>query len=149
MIPTGNFFVGGGSADTTITPVALVLIALATVLMIWLPRKYVLVPLLLGVLLVPTQNVIVVAGFHLMPGRLLALVGCTRMLLTKLPFGDRRLAGGWNRIDTAFLTWGLVTAVTVTIQWWDFSALANQIGVLMGTFGMYFLLRHLVREDRD
>ncbi len=152
MIPTGNFFVGGGSADTTITPVALALLALVIGLMVWLPRKYVLVPLLLGVLLVPTQNVIVVAGFHLMPSRLLALVGCARMFLTKMPSGEKRLAGGWNRIDSAFLTWGLVTAVTVTFQWMDvsaLSALSNQIGILMGTFGMYFLLRHFVRDDRD
>jgi hypothetical protein len=149
MIPTDNFFIGGGSTETTITPVAMALLGLAIALMLALPRRYVVVPLLLAAFLVPTGNVLVMGGFHLMPTRLLALVGCGRMLMTK-PFpGESRFAGGWNGIDGALLAWGIVTAIAVTIQWMTVSALTNQIGVLSGTFGIYFLVRHLVRDDRD
>ena len=149
MIPSNSFFIGGGSSDTTITPVAMALLGLAIVLMVGVSRRYVLVPMLLAAFLVPTGNVLVVGGFHLMPTRLLSLVGCARLLMTKPPSGESRLAGGWNGIDGALFGWGIVTAIAVTLQWMTVPALTNQIGALSGSFGAYFLLRQLIRDDRD
>ena len=81
MIPSDKFFVGGGAAETLATPFATALLALAVLLMFVLPRRHVVVPLLLGVFLVPSGAVFVVGGAHLMPVRVLALSGWMRIAL--------------------------------------------------------------------
>jgi hypothetical protein len=149
VIPSDHFYIGGGATATAITVVAAVLLLVTVVSMFALPRRYVLVPLLLGVFLVPSGNVLVVGGLHLMPGRLLALVGWVRVAWARPPKGGARFAGGCNAIDIAFLGWGIATAVAVTIQWMSMPALINQCGALGGNLGMYFLLRQLIRGTED
>lgn len=145
MIPSDHFFIGGGAESTTVTPVAAILLILAIVCMFVVPRRYVVAPLLFGVLLVPIGNVVVVGGLHLMPVRLLALAGWARVAWAKGP----RLDGGRNAIDMAVLGWGIATAVAVTIQWMSVAAFINQCGALCGSLGMYFLLRQLIRGTDD
>jgi len=135
--------------ETEFSAFAAVVLGMALLLVLALPRRYVVVPLLLGALLVPTQNVLVVAGFHFMPIRLLGLAGCARWLVSR-PQGDKsRLAGGWNGIDRALLGWGIAAAAAISLQWMNMQALYNQIGVLTATFGIYFALRQLIRDDED
>ncbi|MGA7410087.1 MAG: hypothetical protein WBW33_06350 [Bryobacteraceae bacterium] len=149
MIPTNNFFVGGGASETALTPVAAALLALA-VLAMWLaPRRYALVPLLLGAFLVPAGEVVVLAGAHLGPVRLLALFGCLRLAIMKPPPNESRLVGGWNNIDTAFLACGLARAAAVIIQFLSVAAVVNQAGILLATFGIYFILRQQIRDEKD
>ncbi len=59
-----NIRFGGGSAETMLHPVIAVVMLLATALIIVLPRKYAVVPLLVTAFLVPAGQVVVVAGIH-------------------------------------------------------------------------------------
>jgi hypothetical protein len=149
MIPSDNFFIGGGPASTTATPIATCLLALTIVSMLLIPRKHLLLPLLLGAFLLPTGNHFVVLGVHLMPVRVLVLFGWLRLALSGVRPAQDRLAGGFNAIDRAFLGYSVVTAVAVTLQWMNVSAIANQCGFVWNTLGMYFLLRQLIRRDDD
>ncbi len=149
MIPSDHFFVGGGAAESVITPIAAVLLMLAVALILLLPRRYVLLPLLLGVFLVPTGNVLVLAGFHMMPVRLLATTGWLRLAFTKTAPGKGRFAGGCSKVDRALLGCYIAIAIAVLLQWMDMAAVANQLGALLSTLGMYLLLRQLIRDQEN
>jgi hypothetical protein len=140
---------------SNMSPVVMVLLLLATILILALPRKFVIVPVLLAVLLIPQGSVIVLAGVHLMAIRIIALVGCIRVLVPKMGIPSAAFAGGWMLIDTLFTCWALARSCAVivstmmqapgTIQ----SALVNEAGHLWSLFGLYFILRSLIQDDED
>lgn len=149
MIPSNHFFIGGGATATTLSPVAAVLLSIATVLILIVPYRQIIIPLLLGVFLVPAGCVVVIGGFHMMPVRVLAIVGWARLLLRGRDGKGPRFAGGYTPLDKYFLWWNSLTAIAVWLQWVNVSAVTNQLGNLVGTVGMYFLLRQLIRDDED
>ena len=69
---------GGGSSVTVLHPVVAVAMVLAVVLVLCLPRKYVIVPVLLALFLIPTEQVIVFAGIHFNVYRIIILAGLAR-----------------------------------------------------------------------
>jgi len=69
-----NYYFGGG-ADTFVTPLSLAGLLLAIVLILWLPRRYVLVPVLAAGILLPFGITVVVAGLHFPALRLLLAAG--------------------------------------------------------------------------
>lgn len=144
-----NFYVGGGVAETAISPIAAVILGLAVVGVLFLPRKHAAALALIGALLIPAGNMLVLAGAHLQPVRVIALFGIVRLLRSKFGSTLALLAGGINSIDRAVLGWGVFHALAFTLLWHSSGALVNQCGFLLGTLGIYFLLRHLVRDERD
>lgn len=149
MLQPHNFFLGGGPAETSLSPLAAALLALA-VLAMWLtPRRYAVVPLLLGAFLVPSGAMVVLAGAHLQPVRILAIFGGLRLAVMRPASHEPRLAGGWNNIDTAFLACSLTRAAAFCFQFLTFAAVVNQAGNLLATLGIYFILRQLIRDEQD
>jgi hypothetical protein len=138
-----NYYVNGGG-DTSVTILALVLLLLAMVLVFGLRRKYMIIPLLVGGLLVPFGAVVVIAGFHFPALRLLLSAAWLRILLRR----DIRVPR-LNSIDKAFLVWALGGALFFCILWGTVSAVTNRFGFLWTTLGSYFLVRALIREKSD
>ena len=56
---------GGGAGTTTLAPVVLVAMVIGVILILVLPRKYVILPLFLLLFLVPASEQIYVGGVHL------------------------------------------------------------------------------------
>src|SRR5208282_812294 len=77
-MPKDYYFGGVGAAQ--IQPLAIAILLIAGILILILPRKYVIVPLLTAGLLLPVSNGIVIAGLHLLAIRLLLLFGWIRVL---------------------------------------------------------------------
>jgi hypothetical protein len=144
-----NFFIGGGASETIMTPVGFVLLLLASGLIILLPRRLVVVPVLLGIFLVPMGLVVVIAGFHLMNIRILVLAGWLRIIRAKLSGEHEILPYGFGGIDRAFAYFAVVTAIAFVLLWGGWGAIANRIGFLWTTIGGYFLIRHLLRDEED
>jgi hypothetical protein len=140
---------GSGVAETVAHPSSMAVLAVAAVLILTLPRKYVIAPLLLAVFLVPMGNVLVVAGVHITPARVLVLFGWIRLAWMKFSSQKKILRGRWNNIDTAFLCLAGFKAFAFILLWREIPAVINQVGVLWSTLGMYFLLRFLIRNDED
>lgn len=149
MLPSDHFFIGGGAAETVMSPVAAILLLIAVAIILFGPRKYVVAPLLLAVFLVPAGNVVVLGGFHMGAARLLAPTGWLRLAISPPPATRSRFSIEYNNIDRAFLGFNIVTAIAVWFQWMSTSAITNQLGVLEGTLGMYLLLRQLIRDEED
>jgi hypothetical protein len=148
MIPQ-NFFLGGGAKETLIGVVGALLLLLSIILMLSLRRKYVIVPTLLAVFLIPQGEVIVLAGLHLPPVRIIALVGLLRAAWLCYSSSDSLFSGGLNFIDKAFLGCMITRALAFILLWKEAAAVTNQVGFLLGGLGSYVLLRFLIRDKED
>jgi len=142
----GHYF-GGGSAGSNIHPAVLAALCIAGLLILVLPRKYVIYPFLFASIIVPYYQNLVILGFHFPALRITIAFGWIRMIaggsLTNKTSPLRRM----NRIDKAMLLWVISNVVMFVILWGQMGALINQLGFLYNDLGSYFLLRFLVRDE--
>ena len=81
--------------------------------------------------------------------RLLALFGMVRMVRDKVSSKRPVFSHGMNRIDWAVILLTVLTAVNGVLLFQEFAAAFNQLGNLYTVFGVYFLLRFLIRDEED
>jgi len=138
---------GGGSATSILHPAVIAATIVVAALMFVLPRKKVICPLLLGLLLTPSGQQWNV-GVHLYVYRLLILVGWAR-LCTSRAKSDKLLAGGFITLDKVFMVWAVYRALAGTLQFLQVGAAIYQVSLLMDSLGGYFLFRSLIRGHKD
>src|SRR6266550_4082120 len=94
-MPEGPTF-GGGVAASLISPIALCMLVLFAVLILLLPRKYMILPFLLAIFLIPLNQQIFALGVHWLPNRIVVLIAFMRLLATGF-IGDKpQTQRGWN-----------------------------------------------------
>ncbi len=71
-MPDNYYF--GGTGDSYVTPLALVMLLVATVLFFALPRKYVIVAFLASGIVLPTGVRLIIGGVHFPAERILLLM---------------------------------------------------------------------------
>jgi hypothetical protein len=147
-LPTEHFQFGGGLQETLLHPIVLVAMVVSVVLILSLPRKYVIVPVLLTSMLAPVGQQLVLGGFHLFVPRVLILFGCIRMLWSRLSSHTEIATGGFNSVDKAFTLWATFRVLTAIVLFASMAAVTGECGFIWDAFGGYFLLRFLIR-DRD
>ena len=140
---------GGGSSGSVLHPIVLGAVGAIAVLTFTLKRKYVVVPLLLGMLLIPFGQNFYIGGFHLFTFRLLVLLGCTRVAFSGLSSKDGFFPGGLNILDKFFLTWAIYRALATILLYREVGAAVNQAAFLWDALGAYFLLRGLIENEED
>lgn len=140
---------GGGASETILHPVVLILMLLGLVLFLVLPRRYIVVPVLLTLFLIPVGQQFYVVGVHLFVHRILILVAFLRARFSKAPKQSSVYAGGWNSIDTAFAYYVVISAAATMAQYPDVGAFVNQIGYIWDYLLGYLLLRSLIRDEKD
>jgi hypothetical protein len=140
---------GGGLHETLLHPIVLVAMVVAVFSILFLPRKYVIVPVLILALLVPQGQEVYMAGFHFFTLRILILCGCVRMVITKLSSQTDLAAGGFNSVDKAFTLWAVFRALAVIVLFGSMPAVIGQCGFLLDAIGGYFLLRFLIQDLGD
>jgi hypothetical protein len=142
-----NVTFGGGAAESTMSPIGLAAMGITIVLMFVLPRKWLIVPLLLFFFLVPVGEQFNVGGLHFFATRIVLLCGCIRML--NKSSSAKTLAGGFTDIDKIFLAWAFCRVTAFVLLYRVGAAVVNQVGFLWDTLGGYFLLRYLIRDIQD
>jgi len=147
--PDQSHYFGGGANQTILSPIVLVAMLIAILLILVLPRKHVIVPVLLTAFLVPLGQSVYAVGVHWLVLRIVVLVGLLRVLLIKFTSKKSALAGGFNTIDRAFLICVVAQAIATPLQYMASQALINQFGILIDFLGGYFLLRALIRDEAD
>ena len=144
-----NIRFGGGLSETLLHPAVAVALVIVILLMFLLPRKYVIAPFLLTVLLFPLGQVLVVGGVHFTYLRIVTLFGLGRWATAGHSWKKGSFPGGFNSIDITFALWALSFALAFSLLYMETQALINRVGFLLDALGGYFLLRCLVRDTED
>jgi hypothetical protein len=137
-----NYYFGGGG-DTSITLPALVLVLAAMISIIAAPRKFLMIPLLMAVLL-PLGATVVILGLHFPALRLVLAAGWFR-LVARRDIQVPRM----NALDKVFLVWALFNSICFSILWGTVGAVTNRLGFLSTTLGTYFLVRFVICDKTD
>lgn len=140
---------GGGVAQSVFSPIVLAFILFAGVLILFLPRSKVIIPVLVAGVIIPSDQIVLIGTLHFPMLRVLLLFGFLRIFWAKLSGKDEIFHGGMNGIDKAVLCLVLFTAVDGVLLWRQSGELIYQLGVTYTALGTYFLLRYLIQDEED
>jgi hypothetical protein len=144
-----NLRFGGGVSDTILNPAVLFVILAAGALICFWPRRRAIVPFLLASILIPMDQVLLIGSLHFPMLRLLVLFGFIRIMKDKVSSKARIFSGGVNKIDIAVILLTVFIALNSILLFQESGAVVNQLGNLFTVFGVYFLLRFLIRDEED
>jgi hypothetical protein len=129
---------------TFINPLGLVFTLLMGFLLLVLPRKYALLPVIALICYMTMGMRFMVSGLNFPMFRVLLLFGWARVIWR----GEYR-AIKLNQIDRAILWCTLASIVTYTLLWGTPDAFVNRLGRAYDAIGFYFLFRFLLRSLDD
>jgi hypothetical protein len=144
-----NFKFGGGVSETVLHPAVLLFVLVAGVLICIWPRKRALATFLAASLLIPVDQVVLIGPAHFPMLRVLVLFGIVRIVKERITSGLRVLSGGLKSLDLAVIFLAVVVALSGMLLFQVSGAIINQVGQLYTVFGVYFLLRSLIRSEED
>jgi hypothetical protein len=144
-----NLRFGGGVSQDTFHPAVLGLVLLAGILICVLPRNKAVIPFIATVLLIPTDQVLLIGHFHFPMLRVLILFGLARLFFTKMSEKSEILSGGVNKVDITILLCAIVVAIDAGLLWNSSGALIYQAGELLSIFGSYCMIRFFIRDGDD
>src|ERR1700693_489491 len=141
---------GGGINQSILHPIVLIAMILSIILIFVLPRRYIVVPLLLMIFLAPWSQQIYFAGVHLFVPRILILVALIRVAFINPNSPNSRFGGGLNPVDTVFILWLIFRAVSFVILFrGETGAIIYEGGFVWDVLGGYILLRMLIQTEED
>lgn len=140
---------GGGTTESQILPFTLLVIFVSSALILFLPRKYVIVPLIFAAVLIPLGQVAVIGPFHFFVLRILILMGWVRLIGSGIIWSVKSNGFTINSVDRMFVLWSLSNAIAFLFLYPHLEALINRSGFLYGAIGTYFLLRFLIQDSED
>jgi hypothetical protein len=140
-----NLRFGGGATATVLHPFVAVQMVIAIILLLCLPRKYAIVPLILATFTISLGQVVVVAGIHFTVLRILILAGLIRWAAYK----DAKFAGGFNTLDRLVTLWAFSSLIVISLQWMETQALIKSLGDFLDLLGGYYVARFLIRDVED
>jgi hypothetical protein len=123
--------------------------ALAAASVLFLPRKYVVVPLLSVAFFVGMAQTVVVAGLHFQMIRIIVFFCWTRAVVSHRSWLKREKGFKFNNIDKVFSLWAVSSLVAFSLLWGSSDAVVNHLGFLYNAFGIYFFLRLICRDGED
>lgn len=140
---------GGGPTETIVNPAVLVLVVVAGLFICFSSRKRATIAFLISSILIPTDQILLIGAAHFPMLRLLALFGLIRVAKEKWSSKGPLFAGGFNRIDGIVAALSILTLLNAVLLFQMMAAFVAEAGVLLTTFGVYFLLRLLIRDEAD
>jgi hypothetical protein len=141
-----HFLFGDGGEVTVLHPLVAAAMVLTIILVFWLPRKHVILPVLVIVMLTPKGQELLVGGIHLNVFRIIFLVGLARMSMLRQ---SDPLPGGLNKIDRAVMWCAISLCVISTLQWMETQATIKACGDLLDALGCYFVMRFFIRDREE
>lgn len=113
-------------------------------LMLVLPRRHALWPVVVMICFMTMGQRLLVFGLNFTLIRVLLLFGLARVLM----WGEMQL-GGRHPLDRRLGWWVLSSIVTYTLLWQTSEAFVNRLGLAYDAIGLYLLFRMLVRDADD
>ncbi len=130
--------------QATITGLSLFITVVLSCVMLAVPRKYILVPFVIGACWVPADQTVMLGELNFQVLRILVVVGILRLWVRGEIISIR-----WNRFDKLILAWALVGSVFYVLQWLTMWALINRCGRMLEWLGLYWVFRQSIRSWTD
>ncbi len=134
----------GISNHTIVHPLGLLVVLVLGTLMLFLPRRYAVQPMLIMACFIPSAQRIVIAGLDFGFIRILVLCGILRIYILK---ENKQFV--WRPLDFGIIIWAACSIVLYTARIATFSSLINRLGFAFDACGMYFLFRCLLCDWED
>lgn len=145
-----NLRFGGGASETILHPVVLVALLIAVALICFLPRKYVILPVLVMTFLIPLGQEILVGGLHFFVSRIIILTVALRILVSMFSSPEGAFGNRLGTLDIVFLLWAFFRALAGAMVFsFTTGPMVYQAGFLLDAVGGFFVLRYLIRDDED
>jgi len=129
---------------SNIHPVGVSAVLILGMAMLFLPRRWAVLPMLCIACFVPMVQKIVILELDFNFLRIMVVFGVMRLLLK-----NEYLGYTWIPLDTVMILWVVSAILINTLQQGTFSAFVNRLGFGFDAFGMYFLFRCLIRDWSD
>jgi len=124
--------------------VASVFTLLMSILILTLPRKYMLIPLIMGACYVTIAQRLIIAGLDFNIIRILVSIGWISLIIRgELSFSSL------NKIDKILICWIISDIILNTILWGTFNAFINRLGNAYNGIGLYFLFRSTLTSSEQ
>jgi len=130
--------------QTTLHPLGMVAVVVLGIIMLFVPRKYAVVSMLVMACFVSSAQRLVVMGLDFDLLRMLVLFGWIRVFMRAEITGFV-----WKSLDVVLLLWAISSTIAYTLLYGDITAFINRLGFMFDAVGMYFLFRILVRDWND
>jgi hypothetical protein len=130
--------------ETVLNPFSFALVVLMGVLILFLPRRYAIIPIIIIALFITSMQRIVIADLDFDMIRIMILFGFMRIFI-RAEYKNIK----WNKIDIALIFYVAVKLITGTIYWGTTDAFINRLGGVYMISGMYFLCRILIQDFSD
>jgi hypothetical protein len=140
---------GGGAASSAFNPLVLLVVLIVGIIICIRERGGVIAPFLAAAILIPLDQVVVLGPLHFPMLRVLLLFGMIRMGWGKISSKTEIFSGGITRLDKVVIWFALFTFLNALLLWRDTGMLVRQTGDIYTLFGIYFLMRHLIRDGDD
>ena len=131
---------GIGGSDT-LSLIGFLFTAAMSILLVGLPRRLALLPIIITVCYMTIGQQVVIAGLHFSIIRIIIPFGWLRLAVRKELPGVR-----FNGIDKLLLSWQASRVIMYTLENGTVKAFIMMSGYAYDAVGMYFLLRFLVRD---
>jgi hypothetical protein len=129
---------------TTLNSFGLCFLLLVSILILFLPRRFALVPIILTICYCTLGQVIAVATLDFSILRILILLGWVRLIVRRELFPFKLSA-----LDKAIILWVISGVSIYVLLWQTWGALIYRLGFAYNTLGSYFLFRFLIRDLDD
>lgn len=130
--------------QATITGLTLFVTVILSAVTMGIPRKYILLPFVIGACWVPADQTIMIGELNFQVLRVLVVVGILRLFLRGETIRIR-----WNRFDKMVLAWALIGSVIYVLQWMTMGAVINRCGRMLEWLGLYWVFRQSIRSWDD
>ena len=114
------------------------------VLLLVLPRRYALVPLLISGCYMTLGQALIIGELHFYLIRILIFFGMIRIFIRREIFSIKLTS-----IDKILIAWLIVSSFLYVIFSGNYESLTERLGRVYNTVGIYFLIRALIRDMDD
>lgn len=130
-------------------PVVFLLTMIAFVMVLVLPRRYAIVPVVCAAFLLPIGAQLYLGGLHFFVVRVLAVAAVGRLLRDKFSLKQHWFPGGIATFDKVVFAWAICRGVAFIILQSELGAVINQVAFWLDTFALYTFFRYVLRGSED
>jgi hypothetical protein len=126
------------------TSPTVLLVTLLCIVLIVAPRGFFFFPFVMVMSFVPMNQILMIGPLNFPALRILIIFGVLRLLIRN---EIRQI--DWNTFDKLIFVWTLIGSIIYVLQWLSIDAIINRLGIMFDILGIYWIVRHAIRNWAD